>query len=121
MLNGYGPADYGLTLLYTILVPFKLISKSNHKARYLAPKFRKFEQDLATLAKLKRIGPILEKGWVVILPHFKNKLHCDYGNLSKGILDGLVKGKSFVDDKYIATTTLPAVYGDQYSSIEVWG
>jgi Holliday junction resolvase RusA-like endonuclease len=122
-MRGYAPADYSLTLRWTIPLPFKLISKSNHKGlgRYLPAKYRVFEQSIARLAMHTCKRSLLPKGWVVIAPHFQNKRHCDLSNLPKSILDGLVKGGVFKDDKDVCVTVLPAVYSDTYSECEIWG
>ncbi len=120
--RGHAPEDYGLSLYWTVYLSSKLISKSNHKGmgRYLPAKYRAFENTIAQIAAVTCKRPMLEKAWVVIAPHFKNKSHCDLSNLPKSILDGLVKGGLFKYDKYICVTVLPAVYGDTDSSCEVW-
>ncbi len=117
------PKDAGLTLLHIIPIPFKIISKSNEKTagRYLSAKYRTFEESVAYLAKATCGELMLKEGWAVIRPAFQNKVHSDLGNLSKGLLDGLKKGRVLHDDKYIACTVVPAVYGHTNGEIELWG
>lgn len=117
------PQDAGLSKLYVIPIPFKLISKSNHKGRgnFLPAKYRVFEESIARLAVASCKRPLLEHGWVVIRPHFKTRVHCDLNNLTKSIFDGLIKGGVFFDDKIIASTVVLGVYGDMLSEVEIWG
>lgn len=117
------PKEAGLTKLFVIDLPFKLISKSNHKgaARYLPAKYRVFEESVAHMAFFAtKKKCMMKEGWVVIRPHFKNKIHIDLANIGKSLIDGLVKGSVFSDDKYLAVTVVPAVYGDELSECEIW-
>ncbi len=117
------PEEYGMKKLWVVPIPFKLISKSNEKqpGHFLSAKFRVFEESIAFLAISTCKRPMLEKGWVVVRPHFRNRVHPDFSNLPKGIFDALKKGGVFKDDKYVACTVVPAVYGDLDSSVEIWG
>ena len=121
--QGDNPRAYGMKLLFIIALPFKLISKSNHKGtgRYLPAKYRVFEESIAYCAIAACKKPMLKEAWCVIRPHFQNKIHPDLSNLEKSLLDGLVKGGVFSDDKYIACTVVPAIYGDECSEVEIWG
>jgi Holliday junction resolvase RusA-like endonuclease len=120
--DGYSPADYGLVRMFTIKVDFKLISKSNHKgmSRFLPEKYRHFEEAIAWLGVQACKRPRFASGWVVLRPHFKTKVHQDLANLDKSLLDGLVKGEVFEDDKDVSITVVPAVYGDFNSTVEIW-
>lgn len=113
------PRDAGLTKRWVIPIPFRLISKNKH-TRYLPAKYRVFEDAIARLALVTCKRPMLDFAWVVIRPHFKNKSHIDLNNCPKSLMDGLKKGGVFKDDKIIACNTVPAVYGDEHSEIEVW-
>lgn len=117
------PRDAGMKKLFVIPIPFKLISKSNHKGkgRYLPAKYRVFEESVAHLAFFAAKKQMMMKhGWIVIRPHFKDKIHVDLVNIGKSLVDGLVKGSIFSDDKYLACTVVPAVYGDEHSEVEIW-
>lgn len=117
------PIDHGYSLRGTLLVPFKLISKSNHKPKgrqFLTPEQRAFENTIATLAKIEFRSPLWQRGWVVIEPVFQSKVHVDLNNIPKGVFDGLIKGGLYADDKAIACTVLPATYGNNPSRLYIY-
>jgi Holliday junction resolvase RusA-like endonuclease len=117
----YSPADCGLTLRHTMHVTTKLISKSNHKLRYLPKKYREFEDHLAWLAGVVCSRPMHKgPGWVVIRPCFKTRSHVDPNNLPKSIMDALKKGGVYTDDKAWAVTVMPVCYCEEPSIIEIW-
>jgi len=121
MISGLTPADYGMVKRFELGIPFQLISKSNSKAKgYLEEKYKHYEESIAWIAASVCRRPMFEMGWVVIRPHFKNKAHIDLVNISKSLVDGLVKGMVFKDDKIIACTVVPLVYGDSKSIVEIW-
>ncbi len=116
----YSPADYGMKHLHTVKIPFKLISKNKH-TRYLPKAYREFEEAVAHAALVVCRRPSYAMAWVVLRPHFKNKVHIDLNNTLKSLCDGLKKGGVFIDDKVIPCTVVPATYGDTQSTIEIWG
>jgi Holliday junction resolvase RusA-like endonuclease len=87
---------------------FKLISKDNSKAfnpithrSYLDPKYKAFEDRIRWETKSQYHGKPLEGDLkCVIIAHFKDKRHCDIGNLSKSVLDAL-QGILYDNDKQI--------------------
>ncbi len=117
------PIDYGYHLCGTCSLPFKAISKSNEKTRnhHLSDKFRAFEEAVAILT-LNAFGrKKISVGWVIIEPYFSKRVHADLSNLPKSLLDGMVKGGVLKDDKNIAVTVLPAVYGKvDKIELKVW-
>lgn len=124
------PQEAGYSLLWTVsLAGLRLISKSNEKAfnrktgrPYTSQQYLAFERSVAFLAKMTCGQPRLKEGWVVIEPHFLNRVHGDASNHPKSCLDALVKAGVFEDDKYVGVT-VPSqpVYGDQNSLIHIWG
>lgn len=72
----------------------KLISKDNEKIFnrqgrfFLSPKFRAFENRVKWNIRQQYKGQMLDGNLAVqIKAYFKNKVHCDCGNLSKGTMD----------------------------------
>jgi Holliday junction resolvase RusA-like endonuclease len=119
------PKEYGYTLKGSIQVHLRLMSKSNFKPKgriYLPKRLADFEGAIALLG-IAQVGRLkLAEGWLVIRPHFATRIHPDLSNLPKSIMDGLVKGEVFADDKLVAVTVCPAVYErGEHSTLEVWG
>lgn len=123
------PSEAGLTLKWTLIIPFRLVSKSNDKSfnrktghHFKAAKFAAFENSVAFLSVATCKRPMLKVAWVCVEPHFKNKAHVDVSNIFKGLLDALKQGGVFEDDKYVGVTVAPIpVYGDENSIVEIWG
>lgn len=124
----YHPSEAGYVKLWSFVIPFRLISKSNDKGmarsgrHFKSAKFRAFEESVAFLAVATCKRPLLKEGWVVIEQHAKNRVHIDPSNSPKSVLDALVKACVFSDDKYVGVT-VPAipVFGDENSVVEIWG
>lgn len=114
------PRDAGMTLRWTVPFPGRLISKSNDKSRHLPAKYCIYEDSIARLAVGICKRPMLKMGWVILRPHFKNKIHIDLNNAFKSGMDALVKAKVFTDDKIIPCTVTQATYGDEYTVCEIW-
>lgn len=122
------PQEAGYVLLFSFVIPFRLISKSNDKGanrfgrHFKSARFRAFEESVAWIAVTACKRPKLKEGWVVIEQHAKNKVHIDPSNSPKSVLDALVKGDVFSDDKYVGIT-VPSIptFGDENSVVEIWG
>ena len=117
------PEDYGYKYLGTFYIPGKCRTKSNEKFanRRLSNEMRAWEDGVGLLAKVALGAKALSAGWIIIQPYFQNKKHPDLSNLTKSVFDGVVKGGVFKDDKYVACTVLPAVYGHgDKTGIIVW-
>lgn len=111
----------GYRFVGRVTIPCKAISKSNDKSRWLPIKYEVFEDMVAALAWNKIGATKISKGWVTLQCYFKDRKHSDLNNLCKSIFDGLVKGKVLKDDKYIAVTVFPAIYGKEDKfTLEVW-
>lgn len=116
------PRDAGMKKLFVVPLPSPLISKSNEKngGRFLSAKYRVFEESVARMGLSVCRRPMIEVGWIVIRPCFKNRVHIDLTNSFKSCLDGLVKGGVFKDDKYIRGTVTEPIYGLGNSEAEIW-
>ena len=121
---GQRPPDWGMRLIGSFHFGGKLISKSNWKPKgraYLPKKYADFENRIAVHAKAAHMANGYPSGWVVIYPVFPTRTHVDLSNLPKSIIDGLVKGGVFSDDKNVSVTVTAARYAkDGASLIEVW-
>ena len=85
----------------------KLISKDNEKLQnragryFLSAKYKAFSEKVRLLAVSQyKDKPLEGNVSVIILAGFKDKRHCDCGNLSKGIMDDL-QGICFINDRQI--------------------
>ena len=118
------PEHHGYAHLGTFAIPGKCKSKSNEKLPNgrLSNEMRAWEDGVALLAKVAIGAGDRSAGWIVIQMWCANKKHIDFSNSPKSILDGIVKGGVFKDDKYLAVTVLPAKYGyGDKTVISVWG
>ena len=86
---------------------FKLISKDNEKLQnrqgryFLSAKYKAFSEKVRLLAVSQyREKPLEGNISVHILASFKDKRHCDCGNLSKGICDDL-QNICYLNDRQI--------------------
>ena len=119
-LARYSPSEYGMVLKFTVPVPFKVVSKSNSKSKYLPETYRAFEEAVAWKAIEACRRPRFKVGWVVLRLHYKHRNHVDPTNSFKSLVDGLVKGEVFEDDDQVYGTVVPVVYGDLNSTVEIW-
>lgn len=134
-----GPLDYGYKLLGDFNIPGKVVTKSNEKLLAAAPRFNRrarpgrrlfinspkviaYENVVAFLAKTTfKHTAGLTRGWIIIQPFFKNHTHPDLSNLPKSIFDAMVNSGVLANDREIASTVLPAVYGpEERTRIELW-
>ncbi len=79
-------------------VPLRIISKKNSKARnrftgrpFLSREVRAVQTAVYAAALKHRVESMPYGGVVAveIIAHFKNRVHCDSGNVSEIVLDGL--------------------------------
>lgn len=87
--------------------PFKLISKDNERIQnrqgryFLSAKYKAFSEKVRLFAVSQYRGKPLEGNISVhIIAGFKDKRHCDCGNLPKGIMDDL-QGICYLNDRQI--------------------
>ena len=108
------PEDYKYTRLGMCIIPCKAISKSNSKTynRRLDPKYAAFENTVGMLTRACFGQKQIVEGWLDVQLYFKEKRHIDVSNSLKSLLDGMVKGGSLKDDKMIACSVFPAIYGN---------
>lgn len=104
---------YGYSIyLGSCIFPMSLISKSNHKGktRHLSSRFRSFEDVVGIIARQTYKPLKLVDAWVFLEARYKKRVHIDYTNAFKSVLDGLVKGEVLKDDKYVLGCNLPFLY-----------
>lgn len=115
------PWDY--TWVGRFTMPGKIKTKSNEKRwnRSRSPEIIAWENTVAIISKATLPKAVRKEGWVIIQPYFKDRVHPDLNNCTKSLFDGLKAGGIFTDDKYVASTVLPAIYGlGEKTEVFVW-
>lgn len=104
----------------------RLISKDNFKCfnrqgiPFLSAKFKAFEKQIGWLAKSQYKGEIITTPIeVCINAYYKNKRHCDCGNLPKSAMDSL-QGIVFKNDNQIKKMTTVVIEDSEREWFEVY-